>query len=107
MPNPQRVFRTEPVTPEEATRLKEIRRQAECDFPPDPKRPVPVATGIGSQIRVAREARKLTWYSLAALAKIPDPATIRDIEFGKDAPLSQVETIAAALGLSLELVEQH
>ena len=107
MATPQRILRNELVTPAEAARLKEIRLQAEYDFPPNPKRPVPVTAGIGAQIRAARETRKLTWYSLAALAKISEPEIIRDIEFGKDAPRSQIETIAAALGLSLELVEQH
>jgi hypothetical protein len=107
MSKPQRVFRTEPVSVEEAARLNQIRRQAEKDFPPDPNRPQPTTSGIGAQIRLAREARKLTWYSLATMANIPDPATIRDIEFGRDTQLSHIEAIATALGLSLELVEQE
>lgn len=107
MTQPQRVFSTERVAPEEAARLKEIRRQAEQDFPPDPNRPVPATTGIGAQVRAARETRRLTWYSLAKLANIPDPAVIRDIEYGRDAQLSHIEAIAAALNLSLELVEQR
>jgi hypothetical protein len=104
MTQPQRIVRSEPVTPAEARRLNEIRRQAESDFPPDPNRPKPVKTGIGAQIRAAREARQLTWYSLAKLANISSPETVRDIEYGRNAQLADVEAIAAALGLTLELV---
>jgi hypothetical protein len=107
MTKPQRVFRTERVTPEEAARLNEVRRQAQSDFPESPDRGIPAATGIGAQIRAAREAKELTWYSLAELAKIPRPETIRDIEYGQNAQLADVEAVVAALGLALELVEQH
>jgi hypothetical protein len=107
MDKPQRVFRTERVTPEEAARLNEVRRQGLSDFPADPERSVPAPTGIGAQIRAAREAKQLTWYSLAELAKIPHPETIRDIEYGRNAQLADVEAVAAALGLALELVEQR
>ena len=106
MSNPKRVFRTAPLTPEEAAQQRLARQQAEADFPPDPERPQPASSGIGAQVRAAREARQLTWYSLATLANIPDPAVIRDIEYGRDAQLSHVKAVAAALGLSLELVEQ-
>jgi hypothetical protein len=104
--NTQRVFRTGRVSEAEAKRLNEIRRQALEEFPPDPDRPRPARTGIGAQIRAAREAKGLTWYAVAKLAGIPNPATIRDIEFGRDAKLSNLEAIANALGLVLELAEQ-
>ena len=48
--------------------------------------------------------------SVAKLAEIPNPATVRDIEYGRDAKLSNIEAIATALGLRrlrLELVEQN
>ena len=106
MAQPQRVFRKEPVSSEEAARLADIRKRAEHDFPPDVNRPMPATTGIGAKVRAAREARQLTWYSLAKLANIPDAAIIRDIEYGRDAQLSHLEAIAAALHLSLDLVEQ-
>lgn len=60
--------------------------------------------GIGGRVRAEREARHLTWYALAKLAGIPNQATIRAIEQGKDVRLSNVERVARALGLSLELV---
>ena len=101
----RRVFRREPVAPAEAARLNEIRRKAMIDFPPDPSRSRPVQTGIASQIRSARQAQGLTWYAVAKLANIPNPATIRDIEFGRDAKLSNIEAVAAALGLKLELTK--
>ncbi len=64
----------------------------------------PPKHGIGAQVREARTAQRLTWYALAKLAGIPNQATIRDIEQGKDVRLSNVERVARALGLTLELV---
>ena len=89
----------------EAERLKKIRAQAERDFPPDPDRPRPATRGIGAKIRAARESQELTWYAVAKAAGIPNPATIRDIEYGRDSKLSSIEAIAVALGLELDLVE--
>jgi ribosome-binding protein aMBF1 (putative translation factor) len=103
----RRVFRTQRVSKEEAERLNDIRRSAMADFPPDPNRPRPVTAGVGAQIRAAREAKGLTWYAVARQAGIPNPATIRDIEYGRDAKLSNIEAVATALGLKLELVEQN
>lgn len=103
----RRVFRTERVSAPEAERLNEIRRKAMEEFPPDPARPRPAIAGVGAQIRAAREAKGLTWYAVARLAGIPNPATIRDIEYGRDAKLSNIEAVATALGLKLELVEQN
>lgn len=39
------------------------------------------------------------------MANIPNLSTIRDIECGRDAKLSNIEAVAASLGLRLELVE--
>src|SRR2546426_764414 len=103
----RRVFRTERVSKQEAERLNEIRRRAMVEFPPDPNRPHPATTGVGAQIRAAREAKGLTWYAVARQAGIPNPATIRDIEYGRDAKLSNIEAVATALGLKLELVAQN
>jgi len=100
-----RVFRTGRVSPAEADRLNEIRKKVMAEFPPDPNRPRPASTGIAAQIRKAREAQGLTWYAVAKLAKIPNPATIRDIEYGRDAKLSNIEAVATALGLRLELTK--
>ncbi len=59
---------------------------------------------IEAAVRAEREARQLTWYALAKMAGIPNQATIRAIEQGKDVRLSNVERVARALGLTLELV---
>jgi transcriptional regulator with XRE-family HTH domain len=59
---------------------------------------------IETAVRAEREARQLTWYALAKMAGIPNQATIRAIEQGKDVRLSNVERVARALGLTLELV---
>ena len=103
----RQVFRKSRVSGEEAKRFDEIRRKAMEDFPPDPNPPRPIKTGLGARIRAVREAKGLTWYAVAKLAEIPNPATVRDIEYGRDAKLSNIEAVATALGLKLELVEQN
>ncbi|HJT33453.1 MAG TPA: helix-turn-helix transcriptional regulator [Pirellulales bacterium] len=65
----------------------------------------PATSGVGAQIRAARETQGMTWYAVAKRAGIPNPSTIRDIEYGRDTKLSSVEAVAHALGLRLELVE--
>jgi hypothetical protein len=96
-----------PATAEERRRHAEIREKALQEFPPSPhagrKESPP---GIAYDIRQAREARGLTWYALAKLAGIPNPNTVRDIEYGRDAKLSNVQAVARVLGLRLELVEE-
>jgi len=42
---------------------------------------------------------------VAKEAGIPNPSTVRDIEYGRDTKLSSVQAVAQALGLRLELVE--
>lgn len=93
------------ITAAEAERLNKIRARAQQDFPPDPNRPRPATQGIGAKIRAARERKGLTWYAVANAAGIPNPATVRDIEYGRDTKLSSIEAVATALGLKLDLVE--
>lgn len=95
------------LTEEERGRHAAIREAVKQEFPPkEPVRQAPSSPGIPAKIREAREARQLTWYALAELAGISDQATIRDIERGRDVKLSDLESVAGALGLRLELVEQ-
>jgi hypothetical protein len=97
-----------PLTEEERAQHAQIREAVLRDIPPKPgtgRKPSP--PGIPAQLRQAREARGLTWYALAKLAAIPNQATIRDMEQGKDVTLSNLQAVAAALGLKLELVEQE
>lgn len=91
------------LTDEERQRLAKIREGAERDFPPRSSRRA-AAPGIPAAIRAAREAQGLTWYALAQRAGIPNQATIRDIEQGKDVRMSNLHAVAEALGLELELV---
>jgi hypothetical protein len=97
-----------PATAEERQRHAVIRSKVMQEFPPVPgteRQDAP--PGIPAQIRTAREAQGLTWYAVAKLAGIPNSATVRDIETGRDAKLSNVQAIAKVLGLRLELVEEH
>jgi len=95
------------LTEEERARHARIREAAIQDIPPkegiarSPSRP-----GIPSTIHQAREAHGLTWYALAKRAGITNQATIRAIEQGKDVKLSDLQCVASALGLKLELIEQ-
>jgi len=102
----KRVIRKKRVSPEEAARLDEIRRQARSDFPPSKTPQLQLAqSGIAADVRRAREARQLTWYAVAKRAGIPHPGTVRDIEYGRDVKLSNLQAVARALGLKIELVD--
>ena len=95
------------LTEEERARHAKIREAAVLDIPPKPGvGQAPSPPGIPAKIRQAREARGLTWYALAKAAGIPNQATIRDIEQGKDVKFSNLQAVADALGLELELVEK-
>jgi DNA-binding XRE family transcriptional regulator len=95
------------LTDEERRRHARIRRAAMKEIPPKSgSRRKASPSGIPAEIRAAREAHGLTWYALAKLAGVPNQATIRDIEQGKDVKLSSLQAVADALGLKLELVEQ-
>ena len=91
------------LTARERARHAKVRDANARQIPPK-RMPADARGGIAGQVRAEREARQLTWYALAKLAGIPNQATIRAIEQGKDVRLSNVERVARALGLTLELV---
>ena|SRR5689334_18193880 len=94
------------ATAEERSRHAQLRDAAKEEFPPiEPPRQPPVKNRVAAAIRRARRDQKLTWYAVAKKAGIPNPNTVRDIEYGRDAKLSNVEAIAQVLGLKLELIE--
>jgi hypothetical protein len=96
-----------PATAEERKRHATIRQAVVQEFPPaEGSRRREAPPGIPAQVRQAREAQGLTWYALAKRAGIPNPNTVRDIEYGRDAQLSTVQAVAGALGLRLELVAE-
>ena len=102
--NWKRIVRS--ATTEECARHAEIREKVMQEFPPlNPPRLQPAIDGIGAQIRAAREAMGLTRFGLAKKAGLATSVTIRDIEYGRDAKLSDVKTVAEALGLKLALIE--
>jgi hypothetical protein len=94
-----------PLTDEEKARYADLRKKAEQDFPPKQRSKAKAPPGIPTQLRAAREAQGLTWYAVAKSAGIPNSGTIRDIEAGRDAKLSNIEAIAKVLGLELSLQE--
>jgi hypothetical protein len=101
-----RVSRRGPESGEERKRLQEIRAKVRREFPPrDPPRLQPATTGVAARLRAARQAQGLTWYAVAKRAGIPNPSTVRDIEYGRDTKLSSLQAVAQSLGLRMELVE--
>ncbi|HEV8060791.1 MAG TPA: helix-turn-helix domain-containing protein [Gemmataceae bacterium] len=97
-----------PATAEERKRHAEIRLKMMEEIPPAQAiGRVDSPPGLPAQIRAAREAKGLTWYAVAKLAGIPNANTVRDIEYGRDAQLSNVKAVAQALGMRLELVEEN
>jgi DNA-binding XRE family transcriptional regulator len=91
-------------TDEERARHTQFQTAAMKDFPPTPRTGRKSSPpGIPTKFR---EVRGLTWYALAKAAGIPNQATIRDIEHGKDVKLSNLLAVAKALDLKLEVVER-
>jgi ribosome-binding protein aMBF1 (putative translation factor) len=102
-----RVHSPGPTTDEQRQRLQDVREKVMQEFPPrKTPRLQPVTSGIGAQIRAAREAQELTWYSLAEKAGRESANIVRDIEYGREVTLGDIEAVVAALGLKLELVPQ-
>lgn len=100
-----RVGRT--LTPEQKREYEKVRQAAEKEFPPlDPPRGPSEKARIALAIRNARKAQGLTFDQLAEAAGLPNGDTVREIEYGADAKMSDVTAITAALGLRLELVAQ-
>ena len=91
------------LTARQRARHAKVRVAIMREFPPKPTATT-ARSGIAERIKAERESRQLTWYALAKLAGIPNQATVRAIELGRDVRLSNVERVARALGLSLELV---
>ncbi len=94
------------LTAEEKARHAKTRDQVTEEFPPaKKKRHLPVRTGIAAELRKARKSQGLTYYAVAKAAGIPNSNTVKDVEYGRDAKLSNIEAIAKVLRLKLELVE--
>lgn len=92
------------LTEAESSRYGKLREEIEQEFPPKAQQEnLPVPGSIAERLRTAREAQGLTWYAVAKAAGIPNSGTIRDMEAGADAKLSNVQAVAAVLGLRLEL----
>ena len=53
----------------------------------------------------SHDFHKANMRDVAKRAGIPNSNTVKDVEYGRDAKLSNIEAIAKVLGLKLELVE--
>ncbi len=94
-----------PLTAQQKHEYDEIRRKVKEEFPPlEPPRGPSEKTRLALALREARQAQGLTYEQLAERCGVADASTIRDIEYGSDAKMSDIAAIAQALGLRLELV---
>ena len=97
---------TRRLTAEERARHTEIREQVGEEFPPAQEDKTPAgAYRDRCGFTTSRKAQGLTYYAVAKQAGIPNSNTVKDIEYGRDAKLSNIEAVAKVLGLKLELVE--
>jgi ribosome-binding protein aMBF1 (putative translation factor) len=94
-----------PMTDEERAKADKIREGAMRDFPPKAIAEAASPPGIPRQIYDARQQRGMTRYELGQTANVPS-TVVRAIEQGEDVPMSQFNAVIAALGLTIELVEQ-
>ena len=95
------------LTAQQKQEYDEIRRQAKEEFPPlEPPRGPSEKTCLARALREARLAQGLTFEQLAERSGVDNADTVRDIEYGSDAKMSDIAAIAHALGLRLELVAQ-
>src|SRR5262245_4670739 len=93
------------ATPEERARHAAAQSRIKQEFTPlEPSRTPSSKNRLAAAIRKARRDQGLSWAQLAKKAGIASPATVRDLEYGRDAKLSNIEAVARALGLKLELV---
>lgn len=93
------------MTEAERQQAVKIREGAMEDFPPKEVEQQPPPPGIPSRIHDARKRRGMTRYELGQTANVPS-TVVRAIEQGEDVPMSQFHAVVAALGLTIELVEQ-
>ena len=93
------------LTAQQKQDYDEIRRGAKEEFPPlEPARGPSEKTRLALALREARLAQGLSFEQLAERSGVADADTVRDIEYGSDAKMSDLAAIAHALGLRLELV---
>ena len=101
---PERLTRQ--LTPDEKQRHAEVRQQVMKEFPPAKnKKHKPLQNGIVAQLRQARKSQGLTYEAVAAQAGLRSANVVKDVEFGRNKDLADIEAIADALGLRLELVQ--
>lgn len=94
-----------PLTDDERKQAAKIRDGAQQDFPPKAMTERPLPPGIPRQIHDTRKQRGMTRYELGQTANVPS-TVVRAIEQGDDVPMSQFHAVVAALGLTIELVDQ-
>ena len=98
-----RVSRT--LTAQQKKEYDAIRRKAKEEFPPlEPPRGPSEKARLALALREGRLAQGLTYEQLAERSGVADASTVREIEYGSDAKMSDLAAIAHALGYRLELV---
>ena len=94
------------LTADEKQRHGKVRQQVMAEFPPAKnKKHAPLQVGIAAQLRQARKAQGLTYEAVAQQAGVRSANAVKDVEFGRNKDIADIEVIADALGLKLELVQ--
>ena len=97
---------TRQLTRDEKERHSRVRQQVMKEFPPaHTKKHEPLQEGIAAQLRQARKGQGLTYEAVAQRAGVRSANAVKDVEFGRNTDLADIEAIAGALGLKLELVQ--
>ena len=97
---------TRRLTSDEQERHAEVRRQVMKEYPPAKnKKHEPLQTGIAARLRQARKSQGLTYEAVAQQAGVQSANAVKDVEYGRNTDIADIEAIAGALGLKLELVQ--
>ena len=97
---------TRQLTPDGKERHAEVRQQVMKEFPPATnKKHEPPHDGIAAHLRQVRKSQRLTYEAVAQQAGVRNANTVKDVEFGRNTDLTDIEAIAGALCLKLELIQ--
>ena len=99
--NLQRVTRTRRVTPEEAAKDQEIRRQIQEEFPPAPHAMEPIAQSIADALKQAIGASQRTVHQIAKESGISQIVIPRFLSGERDIRMATADKLARVLNLQL------
>ena len=97
----ERVFRTRPLTAEEAARDKEVRRAVQAEFPPATTPHESRLDSLGEALRKAIRDSPQPAAEIAAKAHLSPLALSKFLAGERDIPLETADRLAEVLGIKL------